>query len=257
LIFARSEDSTQYVQIFMETMYMNEDMQQEPSASENDSRHAVILLVFGGLIVLVLVVVLAITIFAARGHSDQAEATAETAPVASEEVQTTTTEQPSAEAEAPAEEPTQAEPAAEEATVVEAPAAEETTTEEAAPTEEASAKESAPAEEAAPPEASDNVAKAFVKGTCISCHIIPGVSGANGMVGPDLSNVGVEGATYVEGLSAEEYIRQSIEDPEAFITPACPTGPCPSGVMSPAFAQMLSPEELDGIVAYLSTLKTE
>lgn len=227
---------------------MNEDMQQEPSEPENDSRYAVIVLVFGGLIALVLVAVLAITIFTAWGQVGEKEAAAETAPVAAEEAQAES-------AEAPAEEAA-AEPATEESTAAEEPAAAEPTAEETAAEEAAPAKE-ASAGEAAPPEASDEVAKAFVKGTCVGCHTIPGVPGANGMVGPDLSNIGVEGATYIEGMSAEEYIRQSIEDPDAFITPECPTGPCPSGVMSPAFGQMLSPEELDGIVAYLASLKTE
>lgn len=228
---------------------MNEDMQQEPSEPENDSRYAAIVLVFGGLIALMLVAVLAVTIFTAWGQVGEKEAAAETAPVAAEGVQAESVG-------APAEEATPVESATEEMTATEEPTAAEPTAEEAAAEEAAPAKE-ANAEESAPPEASDEVAKAFVKGTCIGCHTIPGVPGANGMVGPNLSNIGVEGATYVEGLSAEEYIRQSIEDPEAFITPECPTGPCPSGVMSPAFGQMLSPEELDGIVAYLASLKTE
>ena len=224
---------------------MNEEMQQEPVEPESDSRYAAIVVIFGGLIALVLVAVLAITIFTAWGQAGEKSATTETAPAAAEAAQPES-------AEAPAEE---AAPAAEEAAATEGATTEEAAAE--APAEEAPASEEAAPAESAPPEAPPEVAQAFVKGTCIGCHTIPGVPGANGMVGPDLSNIGVEGATYIEGMSAEEYIRQSIVDPEAFITPECPTGPCPSGVMSPAFAQMLSPEELDGIVAYLATLKTE
>ena len=105
----------------------------------------------------------------------------------------------------------------------------------------------------APPE----VAAAFNKGGCGNCHTIPGVPGANGQVGPDLSSIGAEAATRRSGYTAEEYIRESILDPNAFIAPKCPAGDCPPGVMLQTFAQTLSQEDLDRIVGYLSVLGTE
>jgi len=81
------------------------------------------------------------------------------------------------------------------------------------------------------------------------------VPGAVGVVGPDLSDIGSVAADAVEGMSAEEFIHESIVDPNAFIAEECPTGPCPAGVMTPNLADILSPDEIDAIVGYLVTLK--
>lgn len=97
----------------------------------------------------------------------------------------------------------------------------------------------------------------FNKGGCAGCHTIPGIPGANGRVGPNLSNLGVEAAGRRPGFTAEEYIRESILDPNAFIASNCPTGDCPAGVMLQNFAQTLSPDELEKIVSYLSVLGTD
>jgi mono/diheme cytochrome c family protein len=50
---------------------------------------------------------------------------------------------------------------------------------------------------------------------CLSCHSLPGFPGGNG--GPILAGIGVAGAGRTPGLSAAEYIRQSVLIPEAFI----------------------------------------
>jgi len=93
---------------------------------------------------------------------------------------------------------------------------------------------------AAEPTAPADVVAAINGAGCAGCHVIPGVPGANGQVGPDLSEIGVTATARVEGLSAEEYIRQSIQDPNAFIAPTCGSNPCPAGVMLQSFAQTLS-----------------
>ena len=66
----------------------------------------------------------------------------------------------------------------------------------------------------------------FIQKGCGACHAIEGMAGAVGNVGPDLTNIATVAATRVPGQSAEEYIRESIVDPNAFIVPDCPTGPC-------------------------------
>lgn len=101
------------------------------------------------------------------------------------------------------------------------------------------------------------IAAAFNKGGCAGCHVIPGIPGANGQIGPDLSTIGSDAGSRIDGYSADEYIRESIVEPNAFIAPECPTGECPEGVMLQAFAQVLSPQDLDTIVAYLSALGTD
>ena len=52
----------------------------------------------------------------------------------------------------------------------------------------------------------------------------------------------------------EEYILESIQSPDAFISPKCPTGPCPTSVMPASLAQTLSTDEIKTIVDYLLSL---
>ena len=77
--------------------------------------------------------------------------------------------------------------------------------------------------------------------TCSSCHAI---NGEGGQIGPELTTV------YVE--RGEEHVRESILNPNAVITPTCPTGPCPAGVMPQNFGEQLTEDELNSIVSYLS-----
>lgn len=101
------------------------------------------------------------------------------------------------------------------------------------------------------------VIAAINKAGCSGCHTIPGVPGAEGKVGPNLATIGADAASRKPPLSAEEYIRESILDPAAFIAPACPNGLCPQGVMLPTFAEILTPAEVDTIVAFLAVLGTD
>ncbi|MFQ5612632.1 MAG: c-type cytochrome [Anaerolineae bacterium] len=113
---------------------------------------------------------------------------------------------------------------------------------------------SPPAEPASPPVTAAEAEAAFAKGGCGACHTLPGITGAVGQFGPDLSEIGEEAAERIAGYSAEEYIRESILDPDAFIAPKCPAGDCPPGAMPQNFAETLSEDELNLIIGYLSTL---
>ncbi len=95
------------------------------------------------------------------------------------------------------------------------------------------------------------VETAVGQGGCAACHTIPGIDGAIGQVGPDLTNIGVEGFSRIPDYSAEEYIRESIVAPLAFTAPKCPTGDCIAGAMPPV---QLEGDALDVLVTYLSTL---
>lgn len=103
--------------------------------------------------------------------------------------------------------------------------------------------------------------QAIQKGGCVACHIIPGVPGAVGVIGPDLSEIGEKVAARIEAgeytgmaKTIEEYLHESIQSPDAFIAPDCPTGPCGAGVMPASLAQTLSADELNGVVNYLASL---
>jgi mono/diheme cytochrome c family protein len=95
----------------------------------------------------------------------------------------------------------------------------------------------------------------FLQQGCGSCHAIEGNSAAVGIVGPDLTNIAVDGATRIDGYSAEEYIRESILDPAAYIAPECPTGPCTEPTLMPLnFSEKISEEQLNNLVTYLLAL---
>ncbi len=84
---------------------------------------------------------------------------------------------------------------------------------------------------------------------CAACHAIAGYS--TGAVGPELTNIATAAATRIDGYSAEEYIRESILDPEAFIAPDCPTGPCAPGLMPADFSEKITPEALENLILFL------
>ena len=105
------------------------------------------------------------------------------------------------------------------------------------------------------------VQAAFAKGACATCHTIPGIENAKGVVGPDLGNAHnmanemIQGGAYAgSAKDASAYIHESIVSPELFIAPECPTGPCAPGVMPAKFSETLSKDEINAIVKYLDGL---
>lgn len=105
---------------------------------------------------------------------------------------------------------------------------------------------------------------AFQKGGCVACHVIPGVPGAVGTIGPDLSQIGKVAETHLQSSAytgqaenVEDYLLESIENPDAFISPDCLTGPCQIGQMPSTLADLLSEDELENIVRYLASLPNE
>jgi mono/diheme cytochrome c family protein len=83
---------------------------------------------------------------------------------------------------------------------------------------------------------------------CNACHMIdqPQTDTNRGIVGPNLGNLHETAGTRVPGLSAEEYVRQSIVDPNAHVEP----GYLP-GLMPQDLARVMTEEEIDSLVAWL------
>ncbi len=82
---------------------------------------------------------------------------------------------------------------------------------------------------------------------CITCHLLDkGVTG----VGPSLLGLSDVADSRVAGLSAEEYVRQSILRPNDFIVPGYI-----AGIMYQGFANQLQPNDVDALVAYVLSLK--
>lgn len=91
--------------------------------------------------------------------------------------------------------------------------------------------------------------QAGVSGTppCSTCHqVTQGGSGFS--LGPNLHNIAEQAGTRVEGVSARQYIEDSILRPRDFIVPGF------RDMMYAGFAEHLSAQELADLIAYLLTL---
>jgi nitrite reductase (NO-forming) len=105
------------------------------------------------------------------------------------------------------------------------------------------------------------VLAAFQKGACGNCHTISGIPNAVGVIAPNLSDVSMmaeehfkSGSYTGKAITAEEYVHESIVDPNLFVAPKCPTGACPPNVMPATLKDTLTTDEINSIVKYLSGL---
>jgi cytochrome c oxidase subunit 4 len=85
------------------------------------------------------------------------------------------------------------------------------------------------------------------KGGCGACHTIEGLS--SGMVGPNLTHIGTTAAERKPGLSAEQYIRESVENPGAFVVEGFPPA------MPATIRQNMTDAEFEALVAFLLAKK--
>ena len=90
----------------------------------------------------------------------------------------------------------------------------------------------------------------LVNAGCGACHKIGSIGEAH-KVGPDLSAIGLTAGGRVPGMTAEAYIRQSILEPNAYLAPACPNGPCLPNIMPRDYATRLSAAQQDTMVEFL------
>src|SRR5204862_2818824 len=82
---------------------------------------------------------------------------------------------------------------------------------------------------------------------CANCHE-GSIANFFRPVGPPLDHVGQAAAKRVPGLSAEDYLRQSITDPPDYLVPRYPDS------IARRHARDLSPKGFAALFAYLSTL---
>ncbi len=88
---------------------------------------------------------------------------------------------------------------------------------------------------------------------CAACHGQPEEPGSAN-IGPWLGEIKNEGANRIEGYLAQDYIYESILDPNAFIAPDCPNGPCNEPSLMPgdfSFRMSNNPQDMADILAYL------
>lgn len=99
------------------------------------------------------------------------------------------------------------------------------------------------------------IAQLFTRAGCVVCHMIPGIPGAEGRVGPKLilglnaSKRLADPAYHGNATNAHEYIYESILSPGAYVVPGYP-----DHVMPPWYGQKLSAAALDKIAAYLEPI---
>jgi mono/diheme cytochrome c family protein len=116
-----------------------------------------------------------------------------------------------------------------------APTAEAT---QAAPTTEATA---VPTQAAAAPAGDPAAGEQLFATNCSACH------GAQDGAGPALTGMGERAANRVAGMTAADYIHQSIVDPSAYVVDGF------SDIMPKGFANQLSAQEINDLVAYILT----
>ncbi len=78
--------------------------------------------------------------------------------------------------------------------------------------------------------------------TCTTCHSLDGTVG----LGPSLQGIAERAGTRIAGMGAEEYIRQSIIDTNAYIVDGFP-----ESLMPVNFSETLTAEELEAVIGYL------
>lgn len=80
---------------------------------------------------------------------------------------------------------------------------------------------------------------------CSSCHTLEGTDTVHA---PDLVGISERAAQRIEGMSAEEYLRQSILDPFAFRVPGDWSAPMPH-----RYGEVLSEDDVNDLIAFLLT----
>ena len=88
----------------------------------------------------------------------------------------------------------------------------------------------------------------FTSMGCAGCHNLELLKMQTTVrpVGPNMGNLAENAAVRIEGLSAEEYVYQSIIDPNSFIVDSYF-----ANVMTQNFSTMMTEEEIRGLVAWL------
>ena len=99
------------------------------------------------------------------------------------------------------------------------------------------------------PRASDPIERGkqvYGEKSCAACHRI---GDQGGDVGPPLTHIATIAGSRATGRTAEDYLRESILDPGAYVVPGYPD------TMSRGMARDLTREDLDDLVRYLLTLR--
>lgn len=88
----------------------------------------------------------------------------------------------------------------------------------------------------------------FISKACGTCHTVEGLDNASGLVGPRMNGIALRGSSRIDGYSSEDYIRESINDPGAFVVDGC-------GDLMIPLASTMTDDEFEVLISYLLTLE--
>ncbi|MGQ9887118.1 MAG: c-type cytochrome [Aggregatilineales bacterium] len=84
---------------------------------------------------------------------------------------------------------------------------------------------------------------------CSTCHR---VDSNERLIGPGLKGVSAWAAQNITNQTPQEYLRESIVNPNAYIVEGNP--PYPQNLMPQIYGELFTPEQINDLVAYLMTL---
>lgn len=90
--------------------------------------------------------------------------------------------------------------------------------------------------------------KAIFNDPSVGCFLCHQADGPGGTRGPDLTHVASRAGNRKPGLSAEDYLKESLLNPSAFVVPSYDN-------IMPPIAQQLPTEKFDALIAFLMARK--
>lgn len=102
------------------------------------------------------------------------------------------------------------------------------------------------------PAAGEQLYYETVSGVNAGCRICHSLTKDETIIGPSFYGIADRAGERVPGMTAEEYLRQSIIEPNAFVVPGYP-----SGQMIQNFGTILTDEQINDLIAFLMTLEEE
>ncbi|MFN8381056.1 MAG: cytochrome b N-terminal domain-containing protein [Anaerolineales bacterium] len=100
------------------------------------------------------------------------------------------------------------------------------------------------------PKAGESIYYETASGVNAGCRICHSLEKNEKIIGPSFYGVADRASTRIPGMTAEEYLHQSIVDPNAFVVPGFP-----AGQMIQNFGQILTEDQINDLIAFLMTMK--
>jgi hypothetical protein len=102
------------------------------------------------------------------------------------------------------------------------------------------------------PGAGEQIYYETVSGVNAGCRICHSLVENERIIGPSFYGIADRAGERIPGMAAEEYLRQSILEPNSFVVPGYP-----EGQMIQNFGDILTEEQIQDLIAFLMTLEEE